>query len=202
MPIKISVPFHKKDSAKALGAWWFSEEKTWVIPDATTDINPFMEWLPREEGFIIKWPHVIVKSGRTCWKCHHETPLIALGAKSFYALEYVTESEPRWTQWDYPVLFMDIEVMDEEITAVLQQRYPFFQLTYSKTAEGKYWANTCIHCHSLQGDNYNFMEYDGIFSFTHEEQASSVKRDYLKMKFNYYIRSGFFQSESNEWVLK
>ena len=92
--------------------------------------------------------------------------------------------------------------MDEEITAVLQQRYPFFQFTYSKTAEGKYWANTCIHCHSLQGDNYNFMEYDGIFSFTHEEQASSVKRDYLKMKFNYYISSGFFQSESNEWILK
>ncbi len=202
MPIKINVPFNKKDSARALGAWWFSEEKTWVIPDALTDINPFSEWLPKDEGFIIKWPHVVVKSSRICWKCHQETPLIALGAKSFYALEYNTESDPKWKQWDYPVLFMDIDAMDGEITVVLQQRYPFFQFIYSKTAGEKYWANTCIHCRSLQGDNYNFMEYNGIFNFTDKEQASSITRDYLKMKFNYYISSGFFQSESNEWVLK
>jgi len=46
------------------------------------------------------------------------------------------------------------------------------------------------------------MECDGIFSFTDKEQAAAVKRDYLKMKFNYYVRSCFFQSESNEWILK
>jgi len=54
----------------------------------------------------------------------------------------------------------------------------------------------------LQGNNYNFIECDGIFSFTDKEQAAAVKRDYLKMKFNYYVRSCFFQSESNEWILK
>jgi hypothetical protein len=46
------------------------------------------------------------------------------------------------------------------------------------------------------------MEYEGIFSFTDKEQAAVVKRDYLKMKFNYYVSSGFSQSESNEWILK
>jgi hypothetical protein len=202
MPIKINVPFDIRKNAKALGAWWFAEEKTWGIPDALTDINPFASWLPKEEGFIVKWPHIVLKSSRTCWKCHHETPLIALGAKSFYALEYVTESDPRWTQWDYPVLFMDIDAMDEDLTTVLQKKYPFFQFTYSKAAEKKYWANTCTHCGSLQGDNYNFLEYTGIFCFDEEEQAISIKRDYLRMKFNYYIQSGFFQSESNAWILK
>jgi hypothetical protein len=194
MPIKLSVPFHQKDRAKELGAWWVSDVKTWIIPDTIDDINPFLRWLPEKEGFIVKRPYLIAKSHRNCWKCRLETPLIALGAKSFYALAYETEDNPIWTKWEYPILFSEIDFLDEEIIEALQNTYPFFQYTYSNTAKQKYWANTCIHCQSLQGDNYNFMEGTAPFSPLSVEDAD-IRKEYLRLKFDYYLIAGFNQNE-------
>ena len=194
MPIRLSVTFNQKDQAKELGAWWFSGEKIWVIPDAIEDINSFFKWLPNEEGFIIKRPYFIAKSTRYCWKCGHGTPLIALGAKSFYVLEYETEDKPKWTKWEYPVLFSEIDFLDEEVIKVLKNSYPFFQYVYSNMAKHKYWANTCVHCQSLQGDNYNFMGSDAPFAPSSREEAR-IKREYLSLEFDYYLIAGYNQNE-------
>lgn len=35
------------------------------------------------------------------------------------------------------------------------------QLRHSKMFSGKYWANTCPHCKSIQGDNFLFLGFDG-----------------------------------------
>lgn len=43
--VDIKVPYAQKDAAKALGAWWSSERKTWFVPDGVL-LAPFAEWLP------------------------------------------------------------------------------------------------------------------------------------------------------------
>jgi hypothetical protein len=40
--------------------------KTWVIPDEIEDINPFMQWLPHEEGYIVQKPYFSVRSKCLC----------------------------------------------------------------------------------------------------------------------------------------
>ena len=200
MPIKLNVPYSQKDEVKSLGGSWFANEKTWVIPDMVSDINPFMKWLPSKEGFIVKSPYIVAKAVRTCWKCHNQTPLIALGAKSFYALDYDRPHTPKWTKWDYPILFMDIVTLEEEVIKVLQNEYPFFQQIYSNTAKEKYWANGCSYCKALQGDYFNFMEPNAPFGPGSEDDARRIKVGYLHLKYDYYLSSGLAQNEMYDQV--
>jgi hypothetical protein len=46
----------------------------------------------------------------------------------------------------------DITQLPEAILAHIQSRVPTFILTYSKTVEQKYFANTCPKCGMLTGD--------------------------------------------------
>lgn len=39
MPIKLAVTFAEKEEAKAMGARWNPEQKTWYIPDHITNFN-------------------------------------------------------------------------------------------------------------------------------------------------------------------
>ena len=41
----LKVPFSEKDAAKALGAWWSHERKTWFVPHGVA-LEPFARWLP------------------------------------------------------------------------------------------------------------------------------------------------------------
>jgi hypothetical protein len=41
----LKVPFAEKDEAKALGARWNGERKSWYVPDGK-DTAPFERWLP------------------------------------------------------------------------------------------------------------------------------------------------------------
>ena len=43
--VKIVVPFQDKDQAKALGAKWDGDLKTWYVPP-DKDLNKFRRWLP------------------------------------------------------------------------------------------------------------------------------------------------------------
>ena len=111
MPIKLNIPFSEKDEVKKLGAWWLADKKTWVIPDTMHNITPFQKWLPKEEEYIVKTPLIIAKAERQCWKCKRVTPLIALGAKVFYASEYIDDDFIEWEKCDYPVLFSNIDCL-------------------------------------------------------------------------------------------
>jgi hypothetical protein len=45
----LKVPYAEKDQAKALGARWNSERKTWYVPDGV-DSAPFGQWLQAGDG--------------------------------------------------------------------------------------------------------------------------------------------------------
>ena len=54
MRINLDCPFAEKDSAKALGARWDPEKRTWFV-DNPVDLRDFARWLPAEvQGFLLK----------------------------------------------------------------------------------------------------------------------------------------------------
>ncbi len=46
---KLNVPYAEKDQAKALGARWDSEHRTWYIP-AGLPQSTFAKWLPKSSA--------------------------------------------------------------------------------------------------------------------------------------------------------
>lgn len=44
MRVDLNVPFHEKDDAKALGAWWDAGRKTWFVRDVE-NLEPFQRWI-------------------------------------------------------------------------------------------------------------------------------------------------------------
>ena len=83
MAIRLNIKAKQRQMVKALGAELYQDGKTWVIPNSIMDINPFKDWLPEEEGHIVQRPYFVVRTKGACRKCGKETPLIALGAKTY-----------------------------------------------------------------------------------------------------------------------
>ncbi len=70
-----------------------------------------------------------------CWKCKREIIVFAW---------------PKASEWDNSAPKV------KPIPRTIQYRY-------SKTVSGKYWANTCPRCNSIQGDWFLFSDPDGPF---------------------------------------
>lgn len=191
MSIKLNVRSKEEGRVKKLGALWIPDEKIWVIPDAVKDINPFKKWLPEDEGHIVQRPYFVARTERACLKCGKETPLIALGAKHYQALFYETEEKATWTKIEYPILFCDIGFLEEEVIRSLQEYYPFFQLADLDEESEKFWVNTCIHCHAIQEDVYNFMDGNPPLSPITIEDMRQIRIIYFKLNFDYYISAGW-----------
>jgi hypothetical protein len=198
MPIRLNVPFIQKDDAKKLGARWVPDVGTWVIPDNIIDINPFNAWLPRNGGTFIKYPYLIAKSKRDCWKCHKETPLIGLGAKNYITSAFGSPfSDPVWKLYDYPAFFVDIKLVDDVIASIMHEQYPFFRNTYHKTLKKQLWLNTCIHCQTIQGDHYN-IDNSYVFGGYQNEKRTLFRgkqMEQLPLRFDYYIDSAIYEGE-------
>lgn len=186
MPIKLNVPFNQKDEAKKLGAIWIPDVKIWAIPDSIVNINPFKAWLPLQGGSIIKYPYFVAKDQRTCWKCRKETPLIAFGSKNFFTTAFNAPKDVLWDKCDIPVFFCDISSIDSDLIPILKSHFSFFQNTYSKTLNKNVWVNTCVHCQTIQGDNYNFG-HSGPFYSHNGNGLKNKKTERLELRFDYYL---------------
>jgi hypothetical protein len=203
MSIQIDVDFKDKEKAKQKGAFWDAELKTWYIPD-NKNILDFTDWFPSGCDVIIKSPFYIAYNTRTCWKCHKETPLIAIGADKFIVLDYIDdESDDRkWNIQNYFTLFSDITFIPKNIIELIQNHYPFFKLAFSKTVNGKYWANTCVNCNALQGDWFNHNEPDGAFFPCSPEDARKIKLKKIELKHDFPIIGGYSFGDSNDFTYR
>jgi len=198
MPIQLNVPYFQKDDAKKLGARWVPDVGTWVIPDHIVDINPFNAWLPRNGGTFVKYPYLIAKSQRECWKCHKDTPLIGLGARNYITSVFGSPfSAPIWEMRNYPVFFVNIKLVDDVIAAIMHDQYPFFKNTYHKTLRKQLWLNTCIHCETIQGDDYNIDRSYVFGGYLNEKRTlfRGKQMEQLPLRFDYYIDSGIYEGE-------
>ena len=177
MSIQIEVPYQDKDKAKAKGAFWDINNKTWYIPDKKK-IDDFKEWLPKQAYIIIKVPILIAKNKRYCWKCNNETPLIAISGLDLIVQDYIDDDSEKveWYQKKNNLaLFSDVTYLPKQIIDIIQLRFPFFRFTYSRTIQGKYWANNCVHCNSLQGDFFNHNEPGGAFCPMSKEEGNAIE---------------------------
>lgn len=201
MPIKITVPFDQKEDAKKLGAIWVPDVKTWVIPDHIQSVNSFKAWLPKNGGSFAKLPYLLARSSRKCWKCHKETPLIALASKIFFTTAFGPQIPPadiKWEKNENPSFFVDIESIDVELSTVLCLQFPFFQKMYSKKLGKSTWVNTCINCRTIQGDDYNTAHPHAPFGGYMNEKKTLFRgknMEQIQLRFDYYIDSAIYGGE-------
>lgn len=197
MPIKINVPFSQKDEAKQKGAIWMNEAKTWVIPDNIENIDPFDRWLPGD-GFIVKYPYLICKSSRKCWKCQKETPLIALAARTYYTCHLTSEINLKWQKIKYPAFFIGIRYMDIILLPLLKENYPFYREMPAKKTGILTWVNTCHYCQTVQGDDYNTNNSGSPFGGYLNEKKTLFRgknMEQIQLRFDYYIDGVVFEGD-------
>ena len=190
--IRLTVKQKDRPRIAKLGGRLLPDGKTWVIPDEITDINGFAPWLPQEEGFIVQRPYFVVRAKYPCWKCKQETQAVALGAKVCQAAHFEDADMPQWERWDWPILFTEIEYLDETINRSMRENYPFFKLVYSKELEQDEWCNCCEHCGTPQEENGDWRYgCKNPFAPYEVEQAREIRVIYFKLDFDYYLNAGY-----------
>lgn len=189
MPIKINVEYGNKDIAKSQGAFWDAEHKTWFIPD-NRDINDFMQWINRNKvSLVLKSPIFCAVNTRECYSCSELTTVIALASNNFYCLDYDDNDNEKWFQEDYFSFFSMPTYINGEVTNMLNKLFPHYKIGYSKTVGGKYWANHCEHCGTLQGDFYLHSEPGGAFFPLDIEDYKRITLIKISTKFDVELKA-------------
>ena len=104
----------------------------------TISLKKFIDLYFRKNGFnIYGW-------NRTCWKCHNETPVRT------YLLNIDLSLADDYFEYFNNIGLGDVDFLDK----YMSQKYTFIKMSYSKTVNDSYMANTCIHCKAIQGKNF------------------------------------------------
>jgi hypothetical protein len=141
--ITLDVPFAEKDEAKALGARWDAQARSWYI-DASRDPAPFSRWLPPT---IAAGPTVqarVLALSERCYRCNASImSIIGVIVASEFALD--------------PSGFVEFEDVGEALAALLPEDLlakhgigPLRRRSSSVRPE-PYWSNGCLHCGAIQG---------------------------------------------------
>jgi hypothetical protein len=188
MPIKLkNVKVKQEGKIKELGACRVPDSKTWFIPDTVKDINPFAEWLPKKEGFIVQRPYFVARARMSCYKCGKETPIVALGEKYAQEFAYMTRDKGVWQDCEGPFIFTEVGFLEEEAIGSLQEYYPFFQRSFCKDLRRKLWGSNCVHCGVLQEEYGEFRyEANALKPVTVEDMAE-IRIVHFKLNFDYFI---------------
>lgn len=190
----LNVPYNEKESVKKRGARWDSKLKKWYC--FSDDLNraenyfPFRKWIMdnKSECIIATEDLYIVESKRICWKCKKMTTVISLGVSSYIGLEedeelYIKEYSYKINETAKKPIQLAWAENEEEIPPLLlyflKKKYNV-KTGYSSVA-GKYFANHCEYCDSIQGTWYLFSEPDSPFPMIgmppqpYEERISNLK---------------------------
>lgn len=162
--IKLNVHFSEKDEAKALGARWNPELRSWTIED-DQDPGPFARWLPKAPRINVRASAFSVARGQcSCWKCNKETDvfgiLIDAGSRE---LDNGNDYE-EWEELEDGYMLFNIKYLsgdlENRIGALTGNK---FRRDFSKTVGKGYLMNHCQHCDVKIGDNGIFNDFEGPF---------------------------------------
>lgn len=144
MNILINVPYKEKDAAKAKGARWDPNIKSWYISDPSR-IPGCLQWLPKHN--IICENLYLLKMKQECWNCHTSTDIVLLATDKSYSKEnnYLLNS-------DIQILTYTTE-MPAPLAGYMRNTWKYFP-AFSRAINGRYFANHCIGCSQIQGDNF------------------------------------------------
>ena len=133
-----------------------------------------------EDDSMTIWPPIYIVGMKIgCWKCGERMPVVALLAPTVEGAE------------DQVCVLSDIVVLPEGVLGYVQKRVPTFQFRYSKTVQGKYYANTCPSCGMLSGDFFLHSEPGTPFFPTCEEEAGLLYLTEIPMQGPVRVRAGF-----------
>lgn len=84
-----------------------------------------------------------------------------------------------------------ITELPDDVLGYVQERVPTFQFRYSKTVQGKYYANTCPRCGTLSGDFFLHSEPGAPFFPTCKNEAGLLYLTEIPIQEPVQIRAGF-----------
>jgi hypothetical protein len=97
-----------------------------------------------------------------CWRCGQKMPEIALLAPR------IEDS------YNEVYTISNIKEMPDNVRFFIQSKVPTFLFRYSKTVEGKYFANTCPSCKVIYGNFFLHDEPGAPFFPADEKDAKSL----------------------------
>lgn len=175
-----------------------------LFPDYK-DINLFSQWIDTDKVSIIaKAPFWIGVTQKTCWKCGGMIDVIAFASNKFWIYEYSDDDEAlqEWYLQDYFSFFYMPGYIEKEILDIVCSRFPTFKLGFSKTVNGKYWANHCEHCNALQGDFFMHDEPGGEFSPIDMDGYKAITLIEFPYKFDLPITASYSWASNEKDVLR
>jgi hypothetical protein len=132
----LDVPFPDKDQAKALGARWDRDARSWYVPK-DFDVEPFVRWLtllPSDGDPVLP----IAGLPQRCWKCGEDT-LAVIACEDEGQLVF---AHPEVLQ----VIASQLSESDLATFGAGPLR-PRFSRTLGQSA----WSNGCLACGALLG---------------------------------------------------
>lgn len=180
--ILLKVPFAEKDQAKALGARWDPNLKSWYILPAQ-DKGAFSRWLPVDPELL---PYNITSEGgqfyilkgkRKCFSCKKETQVFTFALNPYWYFDPEYEAEDDEDKWDLVndlVMIHYVRRLNEAAQAVMKKFTQSYNCDHSGTIDDAYYANHCENCGKLQGDFFLFEDFDDGFIVTTPEAAAHM----------------------------
>ena len=92
--------------------------------------------------------------------------------------------------------------IEKEILDIVCSRFPTFKLGFSKTVNGKYWANHCEHCNALQGDFFMHDEPGGEFSPIDMDGYKAITLIEFPYKFDLPITTSYSWASNEKDVFR
>ena len=186
MDLLLNVPFSQKDEAKNNGAWWKPEIKKWYVREDSQQAfylnwkKYFNKWLPYHN--LLCRNLYIFQMQRKCWKCGKDTPVVCLATNDSYTL---FDDEVSYKRYPNLQLLSYVSKIPDELAAYLKENYKYYP-SFSNFIKKTYFINHCIHCSSVQGDNYLHELPEEAF-YKHLCYKSSEKSNYYKVKNSYLV---------------
>lgn len=203
--LKLNVPYSEKEEAKALGAYWDTDNRTWCLPRRNyNNIEKYEKWIHTNYSYIAETPIYIAESIQECWKCHKETKVTTFAAHN---INYFFEND------DEDNILLEIEKMGfafasnisfipNDLLYLIQKKNPYYKLSYTKASGISYYNNQCHNCGSVQGDFYLHCEPEGAFFPVTDEGIENITLYKLGLKFDQLVDWEFGQMSNCDDIFK
>ena len=94
--------------------------------------------------------------------CLAKRALLFKSRISYCGLNAVAGNVDRRRREEGPILFDEIEYLDETISKSMRESYEFFRQLYLEEWESEEWGNCCVHCGAMQEADGGWRYGDSI----------------------------------------
>ncbi|MDP2210298.1 MAG: hypothetical protein Q8J63_01005 [Candidatus Aquicultor sp.] len=151
-----------------------------------------------EDGLLhISPPLFLVCGDIHCWKCGEKMPAIALMSPSVVKIVDEVEGEVEIKVG----MLSQITFLPENVLSYIQERFPSFQMRYSKTTDSSYYANTCPNCDMINGDFFLHCEPDSPFCPMDQEEAEALTIQEIPLENSIAVGASYGGSGPEDLIL-